>query len=37
LRRRPGRNISEGWIAAEKALARARPRDAAWRGPAVPF
>ena len=36
-RRRPGRNISEGWIAAEKALARARPRDAAWRGPAVPF
>jgi inorganic pyrophosphatase len=36
-RRRPGRNICEGWIAAETALARARPRDAAWRGPLVPF
>jgi inorganic pyrophosphatase len=36
-RRRPGRNVCEGWIAAEKALARARPRDAAWRGPRIPF
>jgi inorganic pyrophosphatase len=36
-RRRPGRNICEGWITAEKALARARPRDSLWRGPPVPF
>ena len=37
LRRRPGRNACEGWIDAEQALARARPRDPAWRGPEVKF
>jgi len=36
-RRRPGRNACEGWCEASAAIARARPRDAAWRGPAVPF
>jgi inorganic pyrophosphatase len=36
-RRRPGRNACEGWIDAREALAQARPRDAAWRGPPVPF
>ena len=36
-RRRPGRNACEGWCAASQALARARPRDASWRGPAVEF
>ena len=36
-RRRPGRNACEGWCAAEHAIARARPRDAAWRGPPVDF
>jgi inorganic pyrophosphatase len=36
-RRRPGRNACEGWRTAEEALARARPRDASWRGPPVPF
>ena len=37
LRRRPGRNACEGRQEAEYALARARPRDGAWRGPRVPF
>ena len=37
LRGRPGRNACEGWCAADYALARARPRDAAWRGPSVEF
>jgi inorganic pyrophosphatase len=36
-RRRPGRNACDGWIGAEHALARARPRDASWRGPSVEF
>lgn len=36
-RRRPGRNACDGWCGAREALARARPRDAGWRGPAVPF
>ncbi|SRR5687768_261815 len=36
-RRRRGRNACEGWIDAEAALASARPRDASWRGPPVPF
>ena len=36
-RRRPGRNACEGWCGAEYALARARPRSAAWTGPPVEF
>ena len=36
-RRYPGSNRCEGWITAEKALARARLRDADWHGPSVPF
>jgi inorganic pyrophosphatase len=36
-RRRPGRNACEGWCDARVALARARPRDAGWRGPPVEF
>ena len=36
-RRRPGRNACEGWCTADHALARARPRDAAWQGPVVNF
>jgi inorganic pyrophosphatase len=36
-RRRPGRNACEGWIDAHEALACARPREADWRGPPVPF
>lgn len=36
-RRRAGRNACEGWMEAHEALARARPRDPAWRGPPVPF
>ncbi len=36
-RRRPGRNACEGWCTAERALARARPRDGIWQGPAVEF
>jgi inorganic pyrophosphatase len=36
-RRRPGRNACEGWCEADAALARARPRDPAWRGPPVEF
>ena len=37
LRRRPGRNACDGWLAPTQAIARARPRDDAWRGPPVPF
>lgn len=36
-RRRPGRNACEGWCEAGQALARARPRGDAWRGPPVDF
>lgn len=36
-RRRPGRNACEGWCEASAAIARARPRDADWRGPTVRF
>ena len=36
-RGRPGRNACEGWCDVNDALARARPRDASWRGPSVPF
>ena len=36
-RRRPGRNACDGWIGADRALARARPRDEGWRGPDVQF
>ena len=36
-RRRPGRNACEGWCSADYAIARARPRNAAWRGPTVEF
>jgi inorganic pyrophosphatase len=36
-RRRPGRNQCDGWIEAHEALARARPRHAAWPGPSVPY
>jgi inorganic pyrophosphatase len=36
-RRRPGRNACEGWCEANEALARARLRDATWRGPSVSF
>jgi inorganic pyrophosphatase len=37
LRRRPGRNACEGWLEVSEALASAQPRDAAWRGPKIPF
>jgi inorganic pyrophosphatase len=37
LRRRPGPNACEGWLEVSAALARARPRDASWRGPKIPF
>lgn len=37
LRRRPGRNACDGWLEAQQALDRARPRDERWRGPPVPF
>ena len=37
LRRRPGRNACDGWLEATRAIARACPRDATWRGPPVPF
>jgi len=37
LRRRPGRNACDGWCGPHEALARARPRDDAWRGPAIEF
>jgi len=36
-RRRPGRNACDGWCDAGQAIARARPRDDAWRGPPVEF
>lgn len=36
-RRRPRRNACEGWSGASQALARARPRDESWRGPAIEF
>lgn len=36
-RRHTGRNACEGWCDAADALARARPRDASWTGPPVPF
>jgi len=36
-RRRPGRNACEGWCDVKHALARARPRDNAWRGSPVDF
>jgi inorganic pyrophosphatase len=36
-RRRPGRNACDGWIEAEAALARAKPRGADWAGPPVEF
>jgi inorganic pyrophosphatase len=37
LRRRPGRNACAGWITPQQALACARPRDASWIGPAIPY
>ena len=37
LRLRPGRNACDGWCTAQQALARARLRDDAWRGPLVEF
>ncbi|HKQ28200.1 MAG TPA: inorganic diphosphatase [Burkholderiales bacterium] len=37
VRRRPGRNACEGWLEVIEALACARPRDAAWRGPKIPY
>jgi|SRR4026209_2692123 len=37
VRLRPGRNACDGWLDASAALARARPRDAGWRGPKVPY
>jgi len=37
VRRRPGRNACDGWCDASAAIARARVRDASWRGPPVPF
>ena len=36
-RGRPGRNACDGWCEAGQALARARPRSAAWKGPPVAF
>jgi inorganic pyrophosphatase len=36
-RRRPGRNACDGWIEAQEALSRARPRDASWGGPPIPY
>ena len=37
LRRRPGRNACEGWLDAGTALARAKVRDAGWKGPTIPY
>jgi len=37
VRGRSGRNACEGWISAQAAIARAKPRDRAWRGPPVTF
>ena len=36
-RSRPGRNACDGWCTARVALARARLRDEAWRGPPIEF
>ena len=36
-RGRPGRNACDGWISAERAIARARLRDDAWRGPSIEY
>ena len=36
-RGRPGRTACDGWCEARYALARAKPRDASWKGPPVPF
>ena len=36
-RRRPGRNVCEGWCSARFALARAQPRQDSWRGPSIGF
>jgi len=36
-RGRRGRNACEGWRSAASAIQRARPRDAAWRGPTIEF
>jgi len=36
-RRRPGRNACEGWCEPREALARARPRNETWSGPAIEF
>lgn len=36
-RGRPGRTACDGWCDADTALARARPRDETWQGPAVEF
>src|SRR4030095_568307 len=37
VRRRPGRNACEGWLDARTALARAKVRDASWKGPTTPY
>ena len=37
FRRRPGRNACDGWTDAASAMARAKPRDATWEGPTVPY
>lgn len=37
LRRRPGRNGCDGWCSAAQAIARARPRQASWKGASVDF
>ena len=37
LRHRPGRNACDGWCDADQAMARARPRPAAWQEPSVTF
>ena len=37
LRHRPGRNACDGWLTAQRALAHARPRPAAWAGSKIPY
>ena len=37
IRRRPGRNASEGWCEAAYAIGRATPRTDEWRGPTISF
>jgi len=37
VRGRSGRNACDGWVSAGEALAAAKPRGAAWRGPDVEF